>query len=101
MASEVMSIASCAASMALEEARAEVAKLRTEKYLMEPQLAKKAASPNKIFHDKILKETTNIAPAIRIWTSAPCGGCFSGSRSARRILVKLTKNTGGAAAGSD
>jgi hypothetical protein len=46
MASEVMSIASCAASMALEEARAEVSKLRTEKYLMEQQLAKKAAKPS-------------------------------------------------------
>ena len=64
MASEVMSIASCAASMALEEARAEVSKLRTEKYLMEQQLAKKVASPNKIFQDKILKETTNIALEI-------------------------------------
>jgi hypothetical protein len=64
MASEVISIASSAASMALEEVRAEVAKLRTEKYLMEQQLAKKATSPNKILHDKILKETTNIAPEI-------------------------------------
>jgi hypothetical protein len=64
MASEVISIASSGAAMALEEARAEVAKLRTEKYLMEQQLAKKAASPNKILHDKILKETTNIAPEI-------------------------------------
>ena len=58
MASEDISIASSAASIALEEARAEVAKLRTEKYLMEQQLAKKVASPNKIFQDKILKETT-------------------------------------------
>ena len=64
MASEDISIASSAASIALEEARAEVAKLRTEKYLMEQQLAKKVASPNKIFQDKILKETTNIALEI-------------------------------------
>ena len=63
-AEELVSIASSANAMALEEARAEVAKLRTEKYLMEQQLAKKAASPNKILHDKILKETTNIAPEI-------------------------------------
>jgi hypothetical protein len=64
MTSEVFSIASSAASMTLEEARAEVSKLRTEKHLMEQQLAKKAASPNKILHDKILKETTNIYPKI-------------------------------------
>ena len=31
---------------------------------MEQQLAKKAASPNKILHEKILKETSNIAPVI-------------------------------------
>jgi hypothetical protein len=58
MASEVISIASSAASMALEEARAEVAKLRTEKYLMEQQIKQQAKviSPNKILHDKIIKD---------------------------------------------
>ena len=37
-AEEIVSIASSAATMALEEARAEVAKLRTEKYLAEKTL---------------------------------------------------------------
>ena len=61
MASDVISIASSAASMALEEARAEVVKLRTEKYLMEQQMKQQAKviSPNKILREKIIKDNAD------------------------------------------
>jgi hypothetical protein len=83
-AEELVSIASSANAMALEEARAEVAKLRTEKYLAEKALelrtekflAEKAleeeckakgkgASPNQILHDKIVNETADIIDTIK------------------------------------
>jgi hypothetical protein len=74
-AEELVSIASSANAMALEEARAEVAKLRTEKYLAEKALEQerchkrkakgKVASPNKILHDKIVNETADIIDTIK------------------------------------
>ena len=71
MAQDVVSIASSANSMALEEARAEVAKLKTEKYLAEQALEQerkakaKAASPNQVLHDNIQKETAGVIDTIK------------------------------------
>ena len=65
-APDVISIASSAASKALEEARAEVVKLRTKKYLMEQQIKQQAKviSPTKILHDKIIKDNADSIDAI-------------------------------------
>ena len=53
-AAEIESIASSAASMALEEARAEVKRLKTEMYVMELQKKTKKVSPNQLLHTRIV-----------------------------------------------
>jgi hypothetical protein len=56
MAMDLESIQSSASAMTLEEARAEVKKLQTEKYLLEMTHQKAVAqmSPNQIKHNKII-----------------------------------------------
>jgi hypothetical protein len=71
MAQDIVSIASSVNSMALEEARAEVARLKPEKYPAEQALEQerkakaKVASPNQILHDKIQKETAGVIDTIK------------------------------------
>jgi hypothetical protein len=61
--------------MALEEARADVAKLRTEKYLavkaleQERQAQKKKVNPNQILHEQIVNETVDIIDTIKTYDS--------------------------------
>ncbi len=63
--------AEIATSMALEEARAEVARLKTEKYLAEQALEQerkakaKDSFPNQILHDKIQKENADVIDTIK------------------------------------
>ena len=65
---DIISIASSAASMALEEARAEVIKLRTENYLAKVALEKaniNKVNPKQVMHDDIVKTTADIVGSIK------------------------------------
>ena len=76
--------AEIATSMALEEARVEVARLKTEKYLAEQALEQerkakaKAASLNQVLHDNIQKETADVIDTSRRWITVLCGGLNNG-----------------------
>ena len=65
VASEVVSIASSAASMALEDARAEVIRLRTQLLLNQQQQQQfRTATMNETLHNGVLQKTQPIADEI-------------------------------------
>ena len=65
MASEVVSIASSAASMALEDARAEVIKLRTQLLLNQQQQQQfRTTMMNETLHNGVLQKTDTIGDEI-------------------------------------
>jgi hypothetical protein len=62
VAAEIEFIVSSASSMTLEEARAEVKRLKTEMYVMELQKKTKKVSPNQLLHTRILGDPVVAAP---------------------------------------
>ena len=75
-AAEIESIASSAASMALEEARAEVKRLKTEMYVRDLQEKAKAKpvqlTEKQIFHNRTIGNIVVVGAVSTMQTMDPC-----------------------------